>query len=166
LPLRAPVGRSVAIREERLPRLAASNIDRGLAGGFCAIRRINQGLGNLCDRGPGLPCGRRCNHQLGEWPLFAVGSCLGDQPPAPKGENHRRRPLWRFFADALPLVVSNGGWTVRSSPPTICYRSRTSFHQYPSAGSDLADPHPDLTDGCLSNREILLPLSCNLPIWP
>jgi hypothetical protein len=57
--------------------------------------------------------------------------------------------MWRFFADALPLVVSNGGWTDRSSPATICYPARTSFHQYPSAGSDLADPHPDLTGALL-----------------
>src|SRR6266436_828697 len=115
MPLRAPVGRSLAIREKRLPGLATSDVDRGLAGGFSTIRRIDSDLGDLCDRGPGLPCRKRRNHQLGEWPVFVVGSCLGDQPPATKGKNHRRRPLWCFFADALRLVVSIGGWTVRSS---------------------------------------------------
>src|ERR1700732_3137853 len=125
LPLRAPVGRSLAIREKRLPGLATSNVARGLADGFCTIRRIDSDLGNLCDRGPGLPCGKRRNYQLGEGPVFVCGSSLGDQLLAKKDKDRRRRPLWCLFADSLRLVVSIDSWTVRSSTPTICYWS---FH--------------------------------------
>src|SRR4029077_8150124 len=94
--------------EKRLPGLATSNADRGLAGGFCTIRKIHSDHGNLCDRGPGLPCAKRRNYQLGEWPVFVGGSCLVDQLSAKKGKNHRRRPLWCLFADSLRLVVSIG----------------------------------------------------------